>query len=58
MILSLLLIVALFIALAHSTLNVKISNPSITAAVTAMVPKSIGPAELLLHYGTETQKNY
>ncbi len=31
-------------------------NPSL--AVTAMVPNSLGPAELLQHYGTEEQKNY
>lgn len=31
-------------------------NPSL--AVTAMVPNSLGPAELLQHYGTEQQKNY
>ena len=29
-----------------------------SAAVTVMVPNSLGPAELLLHYGTEQQKNY
>ncbi|HEY5776798.1 MAG TPA: acyl-CoA dehydrogenase, partial [Xanthomonadales bacterium] len=27
-------------------------------AVTVMVPNSLGPGELLLHYGTEAQKNY
>jgi acyl-CoA dehydrogenase len=31
-------------------------NPSL--AVTVMVPNSLGPAELLQHYGTEVQKNY
>jgi acyl-CoA dehydrogenase len=31
-------------------------NPSL--AVTAMVPNSLGPSELLQHYGTEEQKNY
>ena len=31
-------------------------NPSL--AVAAMVPNSLGPAELLQHYGTEYQKNY
>jgi len=29
-----------------------------TACVSVMVPNSLGPAELLLHYGTEEQKNY
>jgi acyl-CoA dehydrogenase len=31
-------------------------NPSL--AVSVMVPNSLGPAELLQHYGTENQKNY
>jgi len=31
-------------------------NPSL--AVTVMVPNSLGPAELLQHYGTEKQKDY
>ena len=47
-----------FSALAHSAVITKISSRSVTAAVTAMVPNSLGPAELLLHYGTEAQKNY
>lgn len=47
-----------FSALAHSEVVMKISTRSITAAVTVMVPNSLGPAELLLHYGTEEQKNY
>ena len=36
----------------------KISTRSNSAAVTVMVPNSLGPAELLLHYGTEEQKNH
>ncbi len=47
-----------FSALAHSQVIMKISSRSITAAVTVMVPNSLGPAELLLHYGTEQQKNH
>jgi acyl-CoA dehydrogenase len=47
-----------FSALAHSTVVMKIASRSITAAVTVMVPNSLGPGELLLHYGTEDQKNY
>lgn len=47
-----------FSALAHSAVIMKIASRSITAAVTAMVPNSLGPAELLLHYGTRTQKEY
>jgi acyl-CoA dehydrogenase len=45
-----------FSAAAHSAVVTKIASRSITAAVTVMVPNSLGPAELLLHYGTEEQK--
>jgi alkylation response protein AidB-like acyl-CoA dehydrogenase len=45
-----------FSALAHSTVVTKIASRSISAAVNTMVPNSLGPAELLLHYGTEEQK--
>lgn len=45
-----------FSALAHSTIVTKIATRSISAAVNTMVPNSLGPAELLLHYGTEEQK--
>ena len=47
-----------FSALAHSAVVMKISSRSITAAVTVMVPNSLGPSELLLRYGTEQQKNH
>jgi len=47
-----------FSALAHSAVVMKISTRSNAASVTVMVPNSLGPAELLLHYGTEEQKNY
>ena len=47
-----------FSAQAHSAVIAKISSRSGSVAVTVMVPNSLGPAELLLHYGTETQKNY
>ena len=47
-----------FSALAHSEVVVKLTTRSGTAAVSVMVPNSLGPAELLLHYGTDTQKNY
>lgn len=47
-----------FSALAHSEVVMKIGSRSGTAAVTVMVPNSLGPAELLLHYGTEEQKNH
>lgn len=47
-----------FSTLAHSAVVVKIASRSVSAASTVMVPNSLGPAELLLHYGTEEQKNY
>lgn len=47
-----------FSALAHSSIVVKIATRSISTAVNTMVPNSLGPAELLLHYGTEEQKSY
>ncbi len=47
-----------FSALAHSSVVMKISSRSVTAAVTVMVPNSLGPAELLLHYGTDAQKDH
>ncbi|NOZ53081.1 MAG: acyl-CoA dehydrogenase [Gammaproteobacteria bacterium] len=45
-----------FSAQAHSAVVTKVAGRSITAAVTIMVPNSLGPAELLLRYGTEAQK--
>lgn len=47
-----------FSALAHSTIVTKIATRSMSAAVNTMVPNSLGPAELLLHYGTDEQKKY
>ncbi|MDH4274552.1 MAG: acyl-CoA dehydrogenase family protein, partial [Gammaproteobacteria bacterium] len=47
-----------FSALAHSSVVMKIASRSIASAVTVMVPNSLGPAELLLHYGTKEQKDY
>ncbi|MGZ8967528.1 MAG: acyl-CoA dehydrogenase, partial [Gallionella sp.] len=46
-----------FSAQAHSAVVSKIASRSGTAAVTVMVPNSLGPAELLLHYGSDEQKN-
>jgi acyl-CoA dehydrogenase len=46
-----------FSALAHSEVVMKLSSRSGTTAVSVMVPNSLGPAELLLHYGTAEQKN-
>src|SRR5277367_659944 len=47
-----------FSAYAHSCVLAKIASRSATASSTIAVPNSLGPAELLLHYGTEAQKNY
>lgn len=47
-----------FSAYAHSQVVMKIASRSIAGAVTVMVPNSLGPAELLLSYGTEEQKDY
>ena len=47
-----------FSALAHSTIVTKIATRSASAAVTAMVPNSLGPAELLMKYGTDEQRNH
>ena len=47
-----------FSAYAHSTVVVKIASRSSTVASTVVVPNSLGPAELLLHYGTEEQRKH
>ena len=47
-----------FSALAHSAVVQKLATRSSTAAISVMVPNSLGPGELLLHYGTDEQKNY
>ena len=47
-----------FSAYAHSQVVTKLATRCSAAAVHVMVPNSLGPAELLLHYGTEEQKNH
>jgi acyl-CoA dehydrogenase len=47
-----------FSAYAHSQVITKLSTRSSAAAVSVMVPNSLGPAELLLHYGTDEQKEH
>ncbi len=47
-----------FSAYAHSQVIQKLATRNATACVTVMVPNSLGPAELLLHYGTDAQKNH
>jgi acyl-CoA dehydrogenase len=43
---------------AHATVVTRIATLNISAAVTVMVPNSLGPAELLLRYGTDAQKQH
>jgi acyl-CoA dehydrogenase len=45
-----------FSARAHSAVVAMLASRSAAAAVTVMVPNSLGPAELLLRYGTDEQK--
>ncbi len=47
-----------FSALAHSEVVTRLSTRSSALSVTVMVPNSLGPAELLLHYGTQEQKDH
>src|SRR5207253_2511691 len=47
-----------FSAYAHSEVIRKLSTRSISGAVTAMVPNSLGPGELLLQFGTKEQQDY
>jgi len=47
-----------FSTLAHSQVVMKVASRSIAAAVTVMVPNALGPAELLLRYGTAEQKKH
>ncbi len=47
-----------FSAMAHSAVVMKLSTRSNALSVSVMVPNSLGPAELLLHYGTDEQKNH
>lgn len=47
-----------FSAYAHSQVAMKLASRSGDLGSTVMVPNSLGPAELLLHYGTDEQKQY
>lgn len=47
-----------FSAYAHSQILTKIYGISASVATTIAVPNSLGPAELLMHYGTMEQKKY
>ncbi|NTS76086.1 acyl-CoA dehydrogenase [Catenovulum sp. SM1970] len=46
-----------FSAAANSHIVTRIATKSLSAAVTVMVPNSLGPGELLMHYGTDEQKD-
>ncbi|MYN13208.1 acyl-CoA dehydrogenase [Pusillimonas sp. TS35] len=43
---------------AHSEVVRQISVRSVTAAVTVMVPNSLGPGELLMQFGTDAQRRH
>ena len=45
-----------FSAMAHSEVIKMLASRSLPTCITVMVPNSLGPAELLVHYGTEEQK--
>jgi len=47
-----------FSAQANSAVVMKLASANLTAAVTVMVPNSLGPGELLMHYGTDEQRRY
>jgi acyl-CoA dehydrogenase len=47
-----------FSAQANSAVVMKLASRNVTAAVTVMVPNSLGPGELLMHYGTDEQKSH
>ncbi|PAQ10857.1 acyl-CoA dehydrogenase [Mesorhizobium temperatum] len=43
---------------AHSEVVRTVSSCSVVAGVTVMVPNSLGPGELLMHFGTDEQRHY
>lgn len=47
-----------FSASAHSEVVKRIATRNVSAAVSVMVPNSLGPGELLMLYGTQEQKDY
>lgn len=47
-----------FSAVGHASVVMKIASRSISAALTVMIPNSVGPGKLLLRYGTEAQKDH
>ena len=47
-----------FSAMANSAVVLKLQSRCVPLATTVMVPNSLGPAELLIHYGTQEQRDY
>ena len=47
-----------FSSTGNSTIVSKVGSRSTPLGITVMVPNSLGPAELLIHYGTQEQKDY
>lgn len=47
-----------FSALAHSEITMKLASHCGDLGSTVMVPNSLGPAELLIRYGSEPQRDY
>ena len=47
-----------FSAAGHASVVMKIASRSISAALTVMIPNSVGPGKLLLRYGTQAQKDH
>ncbi len=47
-----------FSAQGNGAVVTKIATRSLSAAVSVMVPNSLGPGELLMHFGTDEQKNH
>ncbi|WP_207062783.1 acyl-CoA dehydrogenase [Motiliproteus sp. SC1-56] len=47
-----------FSAFANSEVVRRIASRSVVTAVTVMVPNSLGPGELLMHFGTQAQRDY
>ena len=43
---------------AHSEVVRTLSSASVVAGVTVMVPNSLGPGELLMHFGTDAQREH
>ena len=47
-----------FSALCHSEVIMKMASRSLPTTISVVVPNSLGPAELIIHYGTDEQKKY